>query len=173
MLHTQLAALALTAATLAASGCGGSSKTESTTSAASATTPATTASTKTASGTALTRAELIAKAEPICARANAELSSTTVRSGSEFARALPQAAAYERAEATELSKLAPPGTMAVDWEQIVAGIRAFAEDTAKVGEYIQSKNPTAATTLYAAAKKDHEHVAAIFKGDGFKECAAV
>lgn len=179
MQHTRLAALALAAAILTVSGCGGSSKTSSTTTAASTTAPATTASTttatstKTATGPPLTRIELIAKAEPICARANAELNSTTIKSRAELARALPQAAAYDQVEATELSNLVPPASMASDWKQIIAGLQTFGDDTDKAGEDLESGSSEAAGSVYAAAKKGHEQLVAIAKRDGFKQCAFI
>jgi hypothetical protein len=177
MLYTQLAALALTAATLVASGCGGSSKTTSaTTSAAPAasTAPATTeaSSSTTASGAPLTRAELIAKAEPICTRTAVELKATSALTNEELVRALHQAAAYNQAEAIELGKLIPPSSMTNDWKQIVTGMHTYSKAVTKVANSIAANNPTATKALLEAARADHKRVLAITTRNGFKACAA-
>jgi len=116
---------------------------------------------------------LIAKADPICARTNVKLSSTTVKSNQELARVLPQVAAYERAEAAELSNLVPPASMASDWNQIVIGIRIFSEDTEKAATNLQSGNSATASGLYKAAKKVQDQLAVIAKRNGFKQCGTI
>lgn len=186
MLHVCLTALLLTMITLVASGCGGSSKAEVTTS-ASSTTTTTTASTsavtptptpkvavvRLASGTPLTRAEWIKKGEAVCAKLNAQLAANTIRTPSDFARVLPQAAAYERAEFNSLVKLAPPASMSKDWQHFLTATEEWAENSLKVANLATPGNFNINTPLAVATKNIHEHLAAIAKRDGFKECALV
>jgi hypothetical protein len=181
MLLVQFAALALAATTLV-SGCGGSSKTGSTSTAAANTTTATTASAATtpaptvttitiATGTPLARSVWISKGDAICASANTKLNSTTVRSTQDFARLLPQAAAYDHTEATELSKLVPPTAMASDWVQIVTELQKFSELSAKAGEYARVNNLSAAKPVTQAGNTAQRQLVAIAKRDGFKVCS--
>jgi hypothetical protein len=177
MLHAQLAALALAATALVASGCGESSKTESATTAAVTTTAAaitpapTTTPITVGTGKPLKRMVWIAKGDSICTRANTKLSSTTAKTTQDFARLLPQAAAYERAEATELSKLVPPADMANDWAQIVAGIQKFSEFSDKAAEYARVDNVNEAAPVFSAMNKIQQEFTTLAKRDGFKECA--
>lgn len=125
------------------------------------------------SGTPLTRRVLIAKAEPICERANAELDSTKIKSIEDYARVLPQTASYDRIEANELSKLVPPAAMAKAWTEIVTGLQKFGEYTEMVAEYAQAKKFTTAVPIFTAGRATHEKLAAIAKRNGFKECAVI
>ena len=177
----QLAAMALAGAVLTAVGCGSSSKTGSTTSAAvlpaQSSTAAQTSTTgsieeiKVSTGKPLSRAVWIAKADAICGRANVKLSSTTAKTTQDFARLLPQAAGYERIEATELAKLVPPHGREGDWQQIVSALQKFSELSLKAGEYAQVNNWKAATPVAVAGNKAQLEMVAIAKRDGFKVCS--
>ncbi len=180
MLHAQIVALALVATTFVASGCGGSSKAASTavsttvaqTSVSTTTTaPATTI--KISSGRPLSRSTWIAKAETICGRTNTELDTIRIKTEQQFASLLPQAAAYDHAEATELSKLVPPTTMADDWRQIVTDFQKFGEYTQVVANYALADNLTGARSIYVKGKRTHEQATRIAKHDGFKECSLI
>lgn len=180
MLYPQLAALFLVATTLVTSGCGGSSETKSGTTAAADTTPATAARPSQASATteivvatgkSLTRAEWVAKGDAICASTNTKRHSTTARTTNDLTRLLPQAAGYERIEATELSKLVPPTSMRSDWIQIVSGIQKFSEYSIKVSEYTQAHNFSAAAPVVVAGTTIERQLTAIAKRDGFKKCS--
>jgi hypothetical protein len=199
MSHSKLAAIVIAAVALGVSGCGGSSKTGSTTTVASTPTQTTTAQTtstqtttaqtssttttpvlpstgepiKIKSGTPLTRRVLIAKAEPICERANTELDSTKIKSIEDYARVLPQTASYDRIEANELSKLVPPAAMAKAWTEIVTDLQKFGEYTEMVAEYAQAKKFTTAVPIFTAGRATHEKLAGIAKRNGFKECAVI
>ena len=180
VLHIHLAALALVAVTFAAAGCGGSSKTTTATAttASSTTTPDTTTSTsvavvKLASGRPLTRAQWLARGDAICARLNSQLGANTVKSTKEFARALPVAAAYERAELARLVKLVPPPSMATDWQQFLTSTQQWAENSTKLGESAQGGHFTLTAPLVITTRNLHEHLAGIAKRDGFKECSLV
>jgi hypothetical protein len=155
---TRLTALTLAAGAIAIGGCGSTSKSDSST------------SNGTQAANALTRAQLIAQADAICASTNAALSASRIKSSSELARILPQAAAYDRAETIQLRKLVPPASMANDWKQILVGVQKFAEATSAVAADAQTNKLAAATRLVAATERTHEQTAAIAKRDGFSDC---
>ena len=120
MLHVHLVSLAFAAITLAAAGCGGSSKAESTnastiskraatnTTASTAATTAATLTVKIAPGTPLARTQWLTRSDAICRHFDAELNAIDVKGLQEVPRALPQVAAYQRAEVAQLAKPAPP-----------------------------------------------------------------
>ena len=178
----QLAAMAVAAAALTAAGCGSSksSHTTGTTTAAQTTTTATPAPApvpangqeiKVASGTPLSHATLISKGDAICTRANAKLSTSTARTQEDFARLLPQSASYERTEASELSKLVPPSSLAPDWQHIITDLQKFSELSSRAGEYAAVKNFQAALPLAVAGNKAQQDMVTIAKRDGFKVCS--
>jgi hypothetical protein len=180
MLQNLVATLAVAMTLVTLSACGSTSKTSSNTAAPSATTassdqpvsaPASSEEIRIDTGKPLSRSAWIAKADAICLRTNIKLSSTTARTQQDFARLLPQAAAYERAEATELSKLVPPPSMARDWQQIVIGIQKFGEFSARAGEYARVNNFSAALPIATAGNNAQREFVAIAKQDGFKVCS--
>jgi hypothetical protein len=186
MLLMQIVTLALALATtmLGAAGCGSSSKDGTSSTAASTTAsstiatapaplPTTTAALTIATGKPLTHAQLIAAGDPICARANLKLKTMSSATRQDTARLLPQAAGYEHIQATELSKLVPPASLASDWKQIVAGIQKFSELSIKASEYLQAKNTSAAASIVQAANITQRQLTAIAKRNGFKACAVV
>lgn len=174
-----LVVAAMLAATIvAAAGCGGSSKT-TTTAAVVKATPTTTTQTKPAvseeikvsTGKPLATTAWIAKGDAICRSANAKLSTTTAKTQQDFARLLPQAAGYERAEATELSKLVPPPGKAGDWQQMLTDMIKFSALSLKAGEYAQVNNFPAAIPIATAGNKAQLELITIAKDDGFKVCS--
>jgi ABC-type transport system substrate-binding protein len=177
MLYTYLITLALTTLALAASGCGGSTKTTSsqTGSIAQATSSTqTTSSPSTAPATAtapLTVAELIAKADPICERANAKRTSITLTTRSSYSRLLPPLVAYERGELAELAKLTPPASLASEWRQILADTKTIIEATAKLGETPPNGRDSSLKAVFVKAGRAERQMLAIAKRIGFKECA--
>lgn len=178
MLHTQLAALSLAGMTLAVSGCGGSSKTTSTETASAKVAPAPTESAKpeptpTESAKPLTRTDLITRGDAICGRVNLKRTTTPVVNGRDFARIVPEIAAYEQAAVAEMAKLIPPASMTNDWKRIVAGTQVIADDTTKVGEYAVANKLQAARPLYLSGTKIQKRILIIAKRDGFKECSHV
>jgi hypothetical protein len=146
MLRTQLAALA--AISLAVSGCGGSSKTGP-----------------------LTRAELIAKADAICARFHTELHAHGSKTPQELARNVPLLASYEQTAGAELRKLTAPASMANDWKQIVDSVQTLANDTAKVAPYAKENKLQAAQSLISEGQQVQQQALAMAKRDGFNQCA--
>jgi hypothetical protein len=147
--NRRVVALALTATTLLASGCGGSS----------------------GSSRPLTRAELVAKANAICTRVNARLTSSLVRNPQELTRIAPRMVSFEQTALTELTHLNPPASLADDWQQIVAGAETLVEDTAWYSEDARTNNLKGMHDLLASAEKIQRRIRATATRDGFNDCA--
>jgi hypothetical protein len=142
-------ALTIAAATLLASGCGGSS----------------------GSSRSLTRAELTAKANAICRRVNARLTSSLLRNPQELARIAPRMVTFEQTALTELTNLNPPASLANDWQQIVAGAETLVEDTARYSEDARTNDLKGVHDLVGSAEKTQRRIGAIATHDGFSDCA--
>lgn len=137
---------ALAAGALAAAGCGESAK-------------------------PLTRAQLLSRADAICARINKKLSATNIKSQQDIVRIAPQLAADEQQGLAELNKLIPPASMANDWKTIITGAQTLADSTAKLGEDVKAKDLKAARTVISEANKVQQRTVAVAKRDGFKDCS--
>lgn len=148
MTRTVLGALALAAAVLAAGGCGGSK--------------------------GLSRAELIAKADPICQRANHALDSSKI-SSKNLASVAPGLATVEQQVSAELAKLTPPSSMVADWHVIVDGFRRTAVGLNEVGRVAKAGLSAKPTTALLEGEKEvskGQQARATTAGrDGFLECA--
>jgi hypothetical protein len=178
VLYITLVAFTLALSALAIAGCGGGSKTTSTAASTATTTPtssiASSGTTVTlAAGKPLSTAQWIAAGDAICAHANLKLSSVKIRTAQDFARLLPQAAAYDRAEISELRKLVPPTADRADWQQIIADLEKFTEYTDDVAQEMRFDNVPEARQALAAGSATRAALAAIAKRDGFIECAHV
>ena len=181
-MHTRLPVLVLVVTVLSIAGCGGSGKASSnsvsSTDAGSTSAGATSASTTTpgttaiASGTPLSRSRLIAKADAICQRLSAELSaSPTISTKQELIAAASRRTALEQAALAELSKLTPPGSMAHDYQQLLAGRQTVIEDLKKLGEDTATGNTRAEDAVYASSASVIRQMAATAQRNGFKYCA--
>jgi hypothetical protein len=147
--RTRLTAVVLTAVTLAMAGCGSSSK-------------------------PLTRAELTAKANAICATVTNKLASKKgINSQQDIARVAPELASFEQTALTELGKLVPPAELANDWKEFVAGAQTLAENTAKLGEYAKANHLKEAKSLITSSEKIQQQMVATAKRDGIAACEKV
>jgi hypothetical protein len=166
MERREVAAAALLATALAAQGCGGSSK----------------SSQSASSQPSMTRAALIAKADPVCGRINKKIEfysnlkpsdSRDLVSAAAVERAAPLIASFERSAHDELAKLAPPSSMAADWREIVDGVEAIANDTQQLGQDLSAKVKVRGKIagLTASATITLQHVNAVAARNGFKDCA--
>lgn len=175
---TRLLVLTLTAVAVIVSGCGGSTKSGSSTAAdvsPATSTTAAAAKSVTAAADALTRAQLIAAADRVCARANARIAKPgpagNTGSNQEVAQNAQEIAGYDRAEVAGLRALVPPAELANDMRQIVAGFQGYANDVGTLGTDVQANDNASIQPLIASAKKLHEQVTAIAKRDGLTDCA--
>jgi hypothetical protein len=167
MLFAQLAALALAVISLVASGCGGSSKTGSTATAA-ALPPIPAAAT---TGKPLTKTELIATADAICAHTNHKLSGLTIVDKNEFARLIPEVAVYFASEAEELNKLVATGAIKPSWATMLKDFYRYGEDVGQVARYDQAKNFKASVPILQTAEALHQELEVLAKHEGFTNCA--
>jgi hypothetical protein len=161
MAPKRLAVCVLASAALAASGCG-SSKSSSNDNSVSGTT---------ASANRLTRSELIAKGDAICARVNQRVFSNPARTTADLVRLTPRLSEYELAAAREMEKLNPPTSLLSDWQQIVAASKTLAEHTGELGEQVAKKNTVAARATLSTDATLQSELFAIAKRDGFKVCS--
>jgi hypothetical protein len=170
---TRIASLALAVAALAASGCGGSKSSGKTASASQARSSSGQAQSSNHGGSPtgpLTRAELIARADAICASVNARRASLKRLSHGYVAK-LPWLASYEHAAFAQLGRLIPPVSMAGDWRQIVVVAQTVTADTAKIGEYAKSNSVNAARPLFGQVGEAQERMLTTARHAGFRDCA--
>jgi hypothetical protein len=157
----QALALATIGSSLVLCSCGGAAKsTSSAHGAVSAPQP----------GVPLSQSALVSKADEICARMIARRAKVHIRSEQDFTRLLPPLVAYERKAADELQALTPPSGLAGDWQEIVAGFRTLAADTAKFGEYATSGRHEAQKQLLLASQGIRRKTAAALSRDGLTVC---
>jgi hypothetical protein len=175
MQKRNLTALALAATVLAASGCGESSKSSSQTAttaqvrSSAQTTPAT--QTQPPSATPpLTTAELIAKADPICALLDARRSANKVRTKQDYIRIFREMSPYEQQTISQLSALTPPTSLASTWSRVIAGYKTINANLTKAGEALTNGQEAAAASLLNKSIKLDEQTAALAKQHGFKDC---
>jgi hypothetical protein len=143
--RTRITMLALSAAVLAAtSGCGGSK--------------------------GISRSELVAKADPICRRANSALISSKI-SQQNVVQVAPAVAAAQRQAYTELAKLAPPSAMAGDWQTIVNSWRTAGESLLKFSEATKTKDTQAELTAESGFTRAQQVRASAATRHGFHDCA--
>src|ERR1700733_15569852 len=96
-----------------------------------------------------TRAELVAKADPICkqiavrrAAANKQLSkdgSNSTKGLQVLARVAPGVAAYEHQAVAQLRGLTAPASLTSDWQQMLSGMQTLADDAAQIGVDAEAK----------------------------------
>jgi hypothetical protein len=148
MRQVPLLAVTLCAAAFATSGCGSSSK-----------------------STSLTKSELIAKADAICAHVHHEYHAHGYTTAASIARQAPLVAAAEQAGVNEMHKLTPPASMAADWNKVIAGAQTVASDTATLAKYAKEGNRKAMTSLFATGLGSQQQALAVAARDGFGDCA--
>jgi hypothetical protein len=185
MLRVPLTRSALLMVTIAVAGCGGSStsasKTTGTTVARQTTTTSLAATAKSEtfpavkliSGKPLTHAQWIAKADSICAHLYAQVEANTVRTNSDFARVLPQIAAYEQAALLKLAKIVPPASSTADWQAFLDDIEAGVQGSTKLGAIAQSGRSIYGLPLLHTVNAEIERRRALARRTGFRYCSLV
>jgi hypothetical protein len=149
MSYPPLVALALAAVALAAAGCG-----------------------KSTDSPALTRSQLIAKADPICAGVNHELTIVNaVTKRQSLRRVAVEVGIYDQRAFAQLKKLKPPAAMTSDWNVILTSIHTLGKDIPELGEIASAKNPKLNAKIlgeFNTAQSDRATAAA---HSGFDNCA--
>jgi hypothetical protein len=125
------------------------------------------------------RADLAAKANPVCARVVTELdyysklkpsNSRDLVSRVAVARAAPLIAAVELAAQADLSRLRPPSSLATDWHRLVAAMGGLGQTTRRLGDLA---NPSGLTSAIASGEADLREMRSIAARDGIGECARI
>lgn len=121
------------------------------------------------------RSQLIARADAICRRLNAQIKANKQSSLrlNEIARFAPRNAALEATALKELSKLTPPASIARDWHQVIAYRRTLMEELVKLGRYAKANNARAIHKLAASKKRVHQKLLATATRNGFKDCPQI
>ncbi len=122
----------------------------------------------------LTRAQMTARADAICGRVRAKLSSVgTLQAGPQIARVTRRLSGFEQGALADLSALVPPAALEADWKRFLAGAESLAEATVKLGEYAAEKKSNSIAPLLASAEATERQMTAIARRDGFTACANV
>jgi hypothetical protein len=157
MSSNNVAALTLTVSALLICGCGTSS---STTGVKAPSRP-------------LTKSQLIAKADPICARFFVKFHAHGTKTAKEFVGNLRLLLSFERTESEELRKLTPPASMSSDWNKILTGQRTLTDDSARLLTYVRQGKLQAARPLLSAAQSARSQETALARRNGFKDCSRI
>jgi hypothetical protein len=173
------ACVALVLLAIALEGCGGGSGTtasappgaQQTTSTARTATP----SSSSPGGAAAAKQQFIASADAICGRVvtllkHSKLASSTL---AEIARITPIHVLVEQEGLSDLSKLAPPATIAGRWRQILTYMRTLAHELDTLGKTAKARDKAAIHALAASKKRVHAKLRAAAAREGFKDCQAV
>lgn len=169
-----LLVLALAAGLLA--GCGGGSGTSKTSASSASTTSGSQGSSQANSTPApLSSAELIARADPICRRVNAEIAASKPKSASpaEILRVVPGNAALEKRAVAALQRLKPPRALTGDWTTILADRRMLAEQLVELVGAAQKNDVTTLHKLAQSKARLHKSLEAAGRRVGFVYCGEV
>lgn len=172
MSYVRLVTPLLAATMLAATGCGGSSKTTSTVSTAAQPTTTTAAQTQPeSSGPPLSSAQLIAKADLICARLNAVRLSTVIKSKQQLLDSFTRLASDEQRAVEEMNKLTPSSSLAGAWSSMIASYRTIAADTATIKQDL-TENKSVGSLVSTITQLQRQTTATARKA-GFKDCGRI
>jgi hypothetical protein len=130
--------------------------------------------------TTLTRAELVAHADPICKQvsvkrtaANDELrtaGATSTKGLALLARVAPGIATDEHQAIEKLRSLKAPTALGNDWQQLLAGMQTLADDAAQIGAEANAKQLKKVEAITSSARALREQLTTIASRDGFTYC---
>jgi hypothetical protein len=128
----------------------------------------------------LTRAELVAHADPICKQvatrrttANEQLNkagATSAKGLQLLAQVAPGVAAYEHEAIDRLRTLKAPTTLTNDWQQLLAGMQTLADDAAQIGVQAKAKQLKRVESITKSGRSVREKLTTIATRDGFTYC---
>ena len=127
----------------------------------------------------LARAELIAKANPICKRTIKRLlevektlakASTAGPPLQALAATAPGLSASQSQAVSQLRQLTPPASLAGDWRSLLAGLQELADDTARIGAAAKQKNEKAMESIVRTGNATRKRLLAIGARDGLGPC---
>src|ERR1700722_4172900 len=163
-------------------GCGGTSRGTGSNSAPSANgwtadsaaTGTTVAPIPKASGKSLSGSVLVAHADAICERRNAELdarNNDVINNQQAVVHAASRRAEIEQSALTELRGLTPPASLARSYQELLSARLTVLEDIKKIGDDAAAKDIAAETPIYASSVIVVRKVAAIAERIGLGSCA--
>jgi hypothetical protein len=133
-------------------------------------------------GPSLTRAQLVARATPICratvktrVEASKKLEKENTAAGPPFAAlaaSAPALGASQTRAVAQLRKLSPPASLAKDWQSLLAGLQQLADDTAKIGADAKEKNIKAIEAIVSGGTGARTRLVTIAKRDGLEPCGS-
>lgn len=173
-----LALLVLVVIALPIAGCGGGSGTAASSQSGASTSgsPAKPGGSGTSSsGAPLSKSQLVAQADAICKRINAEIASVKAKSKStpEILRIVPRNLALEQKAVSELSTLNPPVSLVHDWRQILGYRRTLVNQLAELVRDAKRHDASAVKALVSSKTRVHELLRQAATHSGFKDCARV
>ena len=125
----------------------------------------------------LTRAQLTSKADSICRTVTAKLEAASKGASAstpqQVERLTTKVSGFEQKALSELTALVPPPALEAQWQRFVDGAQRIAEATARIGEYIASKNTAASKAVISEVQATQKRMIAIAKRNGFKDCEKV
>lgn len=119
------------------------------------------------SGKPLTHAELVAKADAICKRANTERDAI----GNSVSIDYGKLSAEELKAFEELSTLKAPASLAADWKQILLDDKTLVQDTSTLAAFVGNHDVRGARGTVRAAASVQRQMGLTAERNGFKDCA--
>jgi hypothetical protein len=125
------------------------------------------------------RAELIAKADPICRQSIKRLlavEKTLAKAATAgpplqaLAASAPALSTFQSQAVSQLRRLTPPASLAGDWRSMLAGLQELADDTARIGVDAQHKNVKAMEKVVSTGNGTRKRLLAIGARDGLGPC---
>ncbi|HTW43515.1 MAG TPA: hypothetical protein VMD79_14510 [Solirubrobacteraceae bacterium] len=128
-----------------------------------------------AAGPPLSRPVLVARAEAICRRRNAEIDAIKLQGTkpADIERFASQSTEVEGRALVELARLVPPSSMATAWRQMLIESRSLVKDVAVLADYAKRGDTRVVTTIAKAAKAAKRELLATGTQSGFTDCARV
>jgi hypothetical protein len=121
---------------------------------------------------ALTRAELIARADTICKGANTKRAAMpSINTRRDYAVILPRVATVYEAAIAELARLEPPLSIAADWKRILVDDRKLIGYLRTFGQHATSYDAKTTRAFVHTADGLRLSMATTAHGDGFADCA--
>jgi hypothetical protein len=127
------------------------------------------------SGNTRAKVGLVAQADRICGRLNAELQSIKPKSKTqqEVLRIVLLSVRAERRALRELSRLHPPASLIHDWRDMLGDRRALADQLSQYGRLIKQSDKAAIPALGASKRRLHNALRKTAKRSGFHDCTKV
>jgi hypothetical protein len=128
----------------------------------------------------LVKAQLVAKADPICEQVAAKRSTANAAANKAgfssaktlqvLARLAPPVAKLEHEAIVRLRTLKPPASMTSDWQKLLAGMEQLADDATQIGVRAKANDYQGVVSLNTSGRKVREKITKIATRDGFTYC---